>query len=313
MSKTYLTATQVADLADDAIRRASVPDSAGSIKLYAIPRGGVPAAYAIASAIHRHTGFGVRFVETPGHADYIVDDLIDSGATMKRVLAEAGKNNMEGEVAKPLVLIDKTNESSIYRKKWIVFPWERDELGHDESLEDNVRRMLQFIGEKPERGGLEETPKRVAAAWEFWASGYGRDPADVLKTFEDGAENCDEMVMVKDIPFFTHCEHHMAPFFGTATIAYIPDGKIVGLSKLNRVLDLFARRLQVQERLTTQVADAIAEYLEPRGVGVVLKARHLCMESRGVCQQGHHTVTSALRGVMKDDPTVRAEFLALAR
>jgi GTP cyclohydrolase I len=134
-----------------------------------------------------------------------------------------------------------------------------------------------------------------------------------MKTFEDGAEGADEMVVVKDIPFYTHCEHHMAPFFGTATIAYLPDKKIVGLSKLNRVLDAYARRLQVQERLTCQVADAIMNNLSPLGCGVVIKARHLCMESRGVCQQGHHTITSALRGLFKEESAVRSEFMALAR
>lgn len=162
------------------------------------------------------------------------------------------------------------------------------------------------------RDGLRETPTRVARAWEFWTKGYREDPATLLKTFEDGAEGVDEMVMVKDIPFYSHCEHHMAPIFGTATVAYLPNGKIVGLSKISRLVDLFARRLQVQERLTCQVAEAMMEHLAPLGVGVVIKARHLCMESRGVCQQGHHTLTSALRGVFKDDPIVRAEFLQLA-
>jgi len=130
--------------------------------------------------------------------------------------------------------------------------------------------------------------------------------------FEDGAEGCDEMVAVVNIPFYSKCEHHLADIFGTATIAYIPNGKIVGLSKLNRVLGIYARRLQVQERLTVQVVDALMDNLQPRGAGVVIKARHMCMESRGVCQQGHHTVTSALRGVFKDQPSTRAEFLALA-
>jgi len=121
------------------------------------------------------------------------------------------------------------------------------------------------------------------------------------------------MVIVKDIPFYTHCEHHMAPFFGTATVAYIPNGRIVGLSKISRIVDMFARRLQVQERLTNQIADALAENLLPKGVGVVIKARHLCMESRGICQQGHHTITSALRGVLKEDEKARAEFMSLAK
>ena len=178
-------------------------------------------------------------------------------------------------------------------------------------------RLIRAIEQVPDsedvRGGLEETPDRVAKAWEFWTSGYGMDPAEVLKTFEDGADGVDEMVMVKDIPFYSHCEHHMAPIFGTATIAYLPDGKIVGLSKMSRLLEVYARRLQVQERLTCQVADAMMTHLQPLGAAVVIKARHLCMESRGVCQQGHHTVTSALRGVFKEDPIVRAEFLQLAR
>lgn len=162
------------------------------------------------------------------------------------------------------------------------------------------------------RGGLSETPLRVAKAWEFWTNGYDQDVASVLKTFEDGAEGVDEMVVVKDLPFYTHCEHHLAPFFGTATIGYIPNGRVVGLSKLSRVLEIYARRLQVQERLTCQVADALMKHLEPKGAAVMLKARHLCMESRGICQQGHHTVTSALRGVMKDEPAARSEFLQLA-
>ena len=176
-----------------------------------------------------------------------------------------------------------------------------------------IRELLTHVGEDPDRGGLVETPARVAKAWRFWCSGYDRDPADVLKTFEDGAEGADEMVIVKDIPFYTHCEHHMAPFFGTATIGYLPDQRIVGLSKLNRVLDIYARRLQVQERLTANVADALMTHLQPLGCAVVIKARHLCMESRGVCQQGHHTITSALRGVIKDDHKARSEFFRLAQ
>lgn len=181
------------------------------------------------------------------------------------------------------------------------------------AAEEAVRDLLAFVGEDVCRGGLVETPTRVAKAWASWCSGYDQDPAAVLKVFEDGGEGCDEMVVQRDVPFYSHCEHHLAPFFGTATIAYVPEGgRIVGLSKLSRVLDIFARRLQVQERLTAQVADALMEHLTPRGAGVVIKARHLCMESRGVRQQGHHTVTSVLRGVFKEQPSTRAEFLMLA-
>lgn len=177
----------------------------------------------------------------------------------------------------------------------------------------NFVKLLENVPkDQPLRQGLEETPARMAKAWAHFTSGYNVDIAKLLKTFEDGAENYDEMVMVKDIPIYSRCEHHLESIFGTATIAYIPNGRVVGLSKLSRVADAFARRLQVQERLTTNIADALHEHLKPTAVGVIIKARHLCMESRGVCQQGHHTVTSALRGVFKTDPTARAEFLRLA-
>jgi GTP cyclohydrolase IA len=163
------------------------------------------------------------------------------------------------------------------------------------------------------REGLCDTPMRMAKAWDFWSRGYWEDPAEILKTFQDGAEGVDEMVVVADLPFYSHCEHHLAPIFGTATIGYLPDKRIVGLSKLPRLLNVFARRLQVQERLTCQVADAMMKHLAPLGCGVVIKARHLCMESRGICQQGHYTITSALRGIFKDESVVRAEFLQLAK
>lgn len=163
------------------------------------------------------------------------------------------------------------------------------------------------------REGLQETPDRVAKAWEFWTSGYSQNAEDILKVFKDGANGCDEMVVVKNIPVYSKCEHHLADIFGTATVAYIPDGAIVGLSKLSRLVNMRSRRLQVQERLTNDIAEDIWKILKPKGVGVVIKARHMCMESRGICQQGHHTVTSALRGVMRTEPAARSEFLSIAR
>jgi GTP cyclohydrolase I len=180
--------------------------------------------------------------------------------------------------------------------------------------EDLMRLFLQRIaGVSPHREGLQETPKRVIKAWRKWTEGYEMNAAEILKVFEDGAENYDQMVMVKDIPIYSKCEHHLADIFGTCTIAYIPNGKIVGLSKLSRLADMFARRLQVQERLTQQIADALQEHLQPIGVGVIVKARHMCMESRGICQQGHHTITTALHGAMKDDAQTRNEFLSMAK
>ena len=175
-----------------------------------------------------------------------------------------------------------------------------------------VCEMIAAIGDDPSRPGLFETPARVEKAWGEWFDGYNRSPAAVLKTFEDGAELCgDEMVIVRDLDFYSHCEHHMAPFFGKAHVAYIPNKKIVGLSKIPRLVDVFAHRLQVQERLTNQVADALHEHLEPVGVGVVMQATHFCMCSRGVNKQGSTTITSALRGALRTKPEARAEFMSL--
>lgn len=182
----------------------------------------------------------------------------------------------------------------------------------EQLTESYVHGLLLSLGEDVQREGLQETPRRVAKAWHYWTSGYGKNPADILKVFEDGATDYDQMVMVKDIPFYSKCEHHLADIFGTATIAYIPERHIVGLSKLSRLTDMYARRLQVQERLTTQIADALQEHLAPQGVGVIVKARHMCMESRGISQQGHYTVTSALRGVFREG-VVRNEFMELSK
>lgn len=301
MEKLILTMIEVEALAAEAAKRITKRGA----RVYPIPRGGIPAAYAIG----RYVDF--QLVASPEEADYIVDDLIDSGATIDRILQNLARPGAGRCVFKEppevVVLLDKRMEK--WGPRWVVFPWEGDAVG---GLEDNIRRTLQFIGEDPERGGLLETPARVAKAWEHWAGGYQLDPLEILKTFDDGAESVDEMVIVKNIPFYTHCEHHMAPFFGTATVGYVPNGKIVGLSKLSRVVDAFARRLQVQERLTTQIADAINEGLSPKGVGVIVTARHLCMESRGIRQQGSETITSALRGVMLEG-TPRQEFLLLAK
>lgn len=172
-----------------------------------------------------------------------------------------------------------------------------------------AQSLLMLLDPNPDRPGLRETPERVAKAWAHWTSGYRMTARAVLKTFEDGAEGCDEMVFQGKIPFYSHCEHHLAPFFGLAHIAYIPDGHIVGLSKLSRVVDVYARRLQVQERLTNEIATSLMRELKPKGCGVVLQARHLCMESRGIARTGTVTVTSAVHGVFKDAPEVRAEFM----
>lgn len=262
-----------------------------NMKVFPVPRGGVPAALALRQYMR-----GLKLVDDPAHADFIFDDIIDSGGTRAKFTLPF------------FALINKLEENT-YKGSWIQFPWE-ESAGRE--YEEHVVRLLEYVGEDPTRGGLKETPARVSKAWAYWCNGYSKKADEILKVFEDGAESYDQMITVQDIPIYSHCEHHLAPIFGTATISYIPNGKIVGLSKLSRLADMFARRLQVQERLTSQIATALHKHLEPKGVGVCIKARHLCMESRGVCQQGHQTITTALTGVLLDDPSAKAEFLRVA-
>ena len=179
------------------------------------------------------------------------------------------------------------------------------------SMANRVRDLLIGIGENPDRDGLVKTPARVEAALRWLTRGYEQTPAAVVGDALFEAEH-QSMIMVRDIELYSLCEHHMLPFFGRAHVAYIPDGKIVGLSKLARLVDVYARRLQVQERLTDQIADAVMDILRPAGCGVVIEAAHFCMMMRGVEKQNSRTVTSALRGVFRDDPKTRDEFLRLA-
>lgn len=173
-----------------------------------------------------------------------------------------------------------------------------------------VRTLLQWAGDDPAREGLVDTPLRVARAWREWFSGYSLDPdAYLARTFEE-VEGYDEMVVLRDIPFESHCEHHLAPIIGKAHVGYLPGGKVVGISKLARVVEAYARRLQVQEKLTAQIADCIERVLQPRGVGVVIEASHECMTTRGVHTRGVSMVTSTMRGCFRDDARTRAEFLA---
>lgn len=299
--KTILTHSRVQELCVELARNIVLLRKVTSdpIRIHPVPRGGVSVAYMVSGYLSN-----IVLVDKPEDADVFVDDLIDSGSTCERYCDEFPGIPF-------FALLDKRTDEA-YKGKWIVFPWEVTDAGADKSGDDIIVRLLQLVGEDATREGLLETPARVVKAWRHWTSGYGKDAGKLLKVFEDGAENYDQMVIVKDIPIYSHCEHHLAAIIGTATIAYIPNGKIVGLSKLSRLADMFARRLQVQERLTAQIADALEEHLQPLGVGVIIKARHLCMESRGVCQQGHHTITTALRGAMKDEPQTRAEFLKLA-
>ncbi len=178
-------------------------------------------------------------------------------------------------------------------------------------VQEAIRTLIAWAGDDPEREGLLDTPKRVARAWKEYCLGYGEDPSTHLSRVFEEVGGYDEIVLLKDIPFQSHCEHHMAPIIGKAAIAYLPDNRVVGISKLARVLHGYARRLQVQERLTAEVADCIWKNLEPRGVAVVVEATHSCMSARGVMTPGVGMVTSRMMGAFREDQRSREEVLSL--
>jgi len=182
---------------------------------------------------------------------------------------------------------------------------------NQKKLEAAVLALMKALGENTKREGLVATPRRVAEAYKKIFEGYSQDPKKIITVFSD--ENYDEMIVLKDIEFYSTCEHHMFPFFGKAHIGYIPNGKIVGLSKIPRVVEIFSRRLQNQERLTVEIAKTLEELITPKGVGVVLEGKHLCMMSRGVKKQGSTMITSAMRGLFKNNLNTRGEFLQLIK
>lgn len=263
---------------------------------YGVPRGGIAPTYYIAAMA---AGY---ITDNPAEADYIIDDLIDSGSTRSYYKSRWPK-------ARFLFLYDHSEE----KKEWLVFPWEVTREGNDKSAVDIFTRLLELVGEDPNREGLVDTPKRMEKMYLEITSGYQEDPANYFRTFEENAESYDEMIILDPIPFFSMCEHHMAPFFGDVYIGYIPDKKFAGLSKFVRTVGTFARRLQIQERMTHQIAECLEKYVQPKGVAVIIKARHLCMEMRGVKTHGVYTTTSALKGVMMSDTKARNEFLQLTR
>ena len=188
---------------------------------------------------------------------------------------------------------------------------ETDAAPTREQAEDSIRTLIKWAGDDPTREGLADTPQRVARAFEDWFSGYKEDPVEYLKrTFEE-VEGYDEMILLRDIRFESHCEHHLAPIIGRAHVAYLPSNKVVGISKLARVVDAYARRLQVQEKMTAQIANCIQDVLHPQGVAVVVEATHQCMTTRGVHKHGVTMVTSRLLGAFRKDPMTRREFLTI--
>lgn len=257
---------------------------------YGVPKGGMLA-----------TGFlpeGANITHDPEQASVILDDIEDSGKTRK--LYESKYPH-----AQFIPLYDRSD----FKNKWLVFPWEADHPAGEESVEDNIIRVLEYIGEDPEREGLQDTPKRVVKSWKELYAGYSQKPEDFLTVFE--SEGYDELVLLDNIEMYSMCEHHMLPFYGKAHVAYIPNGKIVGISKLARLVDMYSRRLQNQERITQQVAKAIMQYLQPKGAACIIEAKHMCMCSRGVGKQNSVMKTSSLKGAFFDKPEARAELMAM--
>lgn len=241
--------------------------------------------------------FGCRITYKAEEATVIFDDLIDSGRTKQKYRDLFPNKSF-------VVAYDKQKEKGL---GWIVFPWENEKADKEEV----ILRLLEQIGEDPTREGLLETPKRVVEMHKEVFGGYSQNPEDILKVFEDGA--CDEMVLLKDIEFYSYCEHHMVPFMGKAHIAYLPNGRVIGVSKLARLLDIYAKRLQIQERIGQQVVEALMKYLEPLGAACIIEAQHLCMKSRGVKKQSSVMVTSAVRGLFREDAAARAELMSLIK
>lgn len=271
------------------------------LKLYGVPKSGVIAATYMVSLASSRPCTVTPFMED---ADCIIDDIVDSGLTRARIARLHPRKHF-------IPIIDKkTPRTALDRScvnKWVVWPWE-SVTDESNGPTDAITRLLSFIGEDPTRDGLVDTPKRVVKAFKELTVGYQQSAKEILaRRFK---EHSDEMIVVDRIDFASLCEHHLLPFHGQAVVGYVPGAKreVVGLSKIPRLVHAFAKRLQVQERMTAQIADAIAEHLKPKGVGVIIQAHHTCMSIRGAKCTGNMT-TSALRGIFKSDHRTRSEFL----
>ena len=270
--------------------------------IYGVPQGGVPLAMALSNELQ------IPLIDKDPNGDcLIVDDIVDSGSTRAQFEGKdfACLHVKPHTKARPDFFLHETSD-------WIVYWWEGDQ---EKSIADAVIRTLEYIGEDPNREGLKETPKRVIKAWDEIFAGYKKDPKEIVKIFS--ADGYDEIVLIKDIEVYSMCEHHMLPFFGRAHVGYIPNGKLIGASKLARLVEIYSRRLQIQERLTDQITDTLMELIQPTGAGCVIEADHLCMRMRGVSKQNSVMVTSCLKGRFLEDSdkgrAARAELMGLMR
>lgn len=287
MNKIYITWDQV-------FERLKEFDIAGKV-VYGIPKGGMIAASFLEFAVNHHI--------MEDYVDIILDDLVDSGATRDKYMKLYPNTPFEA-------LFNKQTEPEL-KDKWIVFPWEKDHPGGEDSIEQNIIRQLQYIGEDVTREGLVDTPKRIVKSWKELYKGYEQKPEDLLTTFM--ADGYDQIVLLKDIEMYSMCEHHMLPFIGKAHVAYIPNKKVIGISKLARLVDMYARRLQIQERIGEQVTSALMRYLNPLGAACIIEATHTCMRMRGVGKQNSIMVTSSLKGTFIENQKAREELMQLIK
>lgn len=264
--------------------------------VYGIPRGGAVPAVLVAERL------GLPVVDEPSPSTLIIDDLVDSGETLRA----AQSDYKDALYRKPHSASDVASQATLI-EGWVVFPWETNGGGPTEG----IQRLIEYIGEDPNREGLLDTPQRVLKAFREMTTGYDANAADILGTTFDVGK-VDEMIVVRNIEFVSLCEHHMLPFTGTAAVGYVPSKRVVGLSKIARLVDMYSRRLQVQERLTQEITGAIDDVLEPLGAACVIEAAHSCMGCRGVRKPSARMITSSLTGVFRE-PEVRSEFLSLAQ
>lgn len=286
--------------------------------IYGVPRGGVLLAYAVGQDLIGKSVVNGTMSDEEVRARpdiLVVDDIVDSGATRAAYASnpffalhakkpfDAYRDIFGHSPFHPTMFLREVGEV------WIKYWWEVG--SEDQGPEHNITRLLEYIGEDPNREGLKETPTRVLRSYDEIFAGYKADPESVFTIFD--GEEYDQMVLLRDVELYSVCEHHMQPFFGKAHIAYIADGKIIGVSKLARLMEIFSRRLQVQERIGEQIVDALMKHLKPKGAACVIEARHMCMCARGVGKQNSIMVTSSLRGAFKDEDSARAEFMNLIR
>lgn len=284
MKKRYITWEEFFDLLSDI-------DIPGNI-VYGIPKGGMIAAGFLKRATITHN---------PAQANIILDDSVDSGKTKEKYVSQYPN-------ARFVSLYDKQKQND---NRWIVFPWEADHPAGEDNIQQNIVRQLQYIGENPTREGLKNTPSRITRSWKELFVGYSQNPADILTTFS--ADRYDQIILLKDIEMFSMCEHHWLPFFGKAHVAYIPEERIIGVSKLARLVDIYAKRLQIQERIGEQVTGALMNYLKPKGAACIIEAVHMCMRMRGCSKQSSTMITSSLKGSFMDSAEARSELMRLIR